>query len=430
MILFATGLTINSANLLYGIQSINQTLPVVGGNAGDNSLMKQSFVFGNKGITDCGVVGAILESQQLYVNRYWNLGWQPIGKEMTVTKADKLRVYSIDNMPAYKAYQTYLGFDDGGNFMNATEFPLLMNRHGITMARIPYISYEDGSLGFLAADIIEGEKVRFSYGHVGNMLDKIENLCREIIQEPAEGIFIYSCESRRGFLMENSGIETMPMQKLAPVAGFFTYGEFFHESGTNQLLNGAMTVLVLSESEKIESRHLEDSACDEAKQIKEIINHNNVTGKNLGVLKALTHLINKVTNEFVDANEKLKYLGLHDSLTGFYNRNYFEEEMKRCNIYEEPVGIIICDIDGLKLINDILGHSFGDGIICMAAECLAAACRPEDVIARIGGDEFAILVPDADKVRLVEICNRILSTAADYRDSKSNMFYTCLWGLL
>lgn len=417
MILFATGQTINVTDMLSGIQSISPTLPVAGGNAGDNSSMQKALVFNNKNVTDCGVVGAVLESNRLYVDRYWHLGWQPIGKEMTITKADNLRVYSIDNTPAYKAYQTYLGLDDISSFQNAMEYPLVINRNGITMARTPMYRYEDDSLGFLV-DINEGEKVRFSYGHVGIILDKIEELCQKIKSKPVEGIFIYSCSSRRGFLHDNSEIETAPLQKIAPAAGFFTYGEYFHTNNKLQLLNGSMTVLVLSESERIDNKGLNASVSYKPNSNRNFLKKDYVADRNVGTLKALTHLVNTVTDELVEANKKLEYLGLHDALTGLYNRTYFQQEIKRFDDYEGAVGIIICDIDCLKIINDLLGHSFGDEIICMTAECLTSSCRTQDIVARIGGDEFAILVPNAEESLLIEICKRIISTVEDKRYTK------------
>lgn len=97
--------------------------------------------------------------------------------------------------------------------------------------------------------------------------------------------------------------------------------------------------------------------------------------------------------------DRLKYLSLHDSLTGLYNRAYFEEELR---LFGEkhicPVGIIVCDIDGLKLINDTLGHDAGDLLLKAATIVIKDSFREDDIIARIGGDEFAVLLHGDGKI--------------------------------
>lgn len=105
---------------------------------------------------------------------------------------------------------------------------------------------------------------------------------------------------------------------------------------------------------------------------------------------------------------KLRYVSMHDSLTGLYNRTYFEEELQRIsNGSYESVGIIVCDVDKLKTVNDTLGHAFGDALIIAAATALKQACRNSDTVARIGGDEFVVLLPGVDEQIIQEICQRI-----------------------
>jgi diguanylate cyclase (GGDEF)-like protein/PAS domain S-box-containing protein len=105
---------------------------------------------------------------------------------------------------------------------------------------------------------------------------------------------------------------------------------------------------------------------------------------------------------------KLRYVSMHDSLTGLYNRTYFEEELQRIsNGSYKSVGIIVCDVDGLKTVNDTLGHAFGDALIIAAATALKQSCRNSDTVARIGGDEFVVLLPGADDQVIQEICQRI-----------------------
>lgn len=108
------------------------------------------------------------------------------------------------------------------------------------------------------------------------------------------------------------------------------------------------------------------------------------------------------------AEMELKYISIHDTLTGLYNRLMYEEELKRLNSGRfDPVGIIICDIDGLKIINDNFGHNTGDLLLINAANILKKQCRGSDILARIGGDEFAILIQECNDKILENICYRI-----------------------
>lgn len=105
---------------------------------------------------------------------------------------------------------------------------------------------------------------------------------------------------------------------------------------------------------------------------------------------------------------KLHYLSMHDALTGLYNRNFFEEELARLEHSRHfPVSVMIADINGLKQINDRLGHSAGDELIRDAARLLKAAFRGEDVVARWGGDEFAVLLPDTDAAAVDHVLTRL-----------------------
>ena len=108
------------------------------------------------------------------------------------------------------------------------------------------------------------------------------------------------------------------------------------------------------------------------------------------------------------AEAQVKYLSFNDKLTGLYNRAFFEEELSRLDTERQlPLSLIIGDVNGLKLINDALGHESGDRLLRKAAEILRNSCRKEDIIARWGGDEFIILLPKTKPHCAERICERI-----------------------
>lgn len=108
------------------------------------------------------------------------------------------------------------------------------------------------------------------------------------------------------------------------------------------------------------------------------------------------------------AEDYLRYLGTHDVMTGLYNRAYFEETLLKLEKKRiEPLSVLIADVNGLKTVNDTLGHQAGDSLIRRAAEVLRAALDKDQVAARIGGDEFAAFLTHCDEARAQELVKQI-----------------------
>lgn len=116
----------------------------------------------------------------------------------------------------------------------------------------------------------------------------------------------------------------------------------------------------------------------------------------------------------VEREERIQYLSNQDVLTDVFNRRFLETEKRRLDTERQlPLSVIIVDIDGLKLINDSFGYANGDRLLVETGNILKKCCRSEDIISRMGGDEFCILLPRTTEEMARNISNRIHTTCAD-----------------
>ena len=126
---------------------------------------------------------------------------------------------------------------------------------------------------------------------------------------------------------------------------------------------------------------------------------------------------------------QLQYFADHDSLTGLFNRRRFEEELARQAAYSaryRPGGaVLLMDLDNFKYVNDTLGHRVGDELIKGVAETMRARLRTSDVLARIGGDEFAVLLPEVSREQAREAAEALRGAVSAYSlDSDGRSVHT------
>jgi len=130
-------------------------------------------------------------------------------------------------------------------------------------------------------------------------------------------------------------------------------------------------------------------------------------------------IVQDITEKKIE-NERIKYLSFHDKKTGVYNRTYFDEVMTLIDSQRDyPFSVITGDLNGLKEINSVYGHKVGDEMLTATAKIIRDSVDESAIIARIGGDEFSIILPKADERKTKIICDDIRRKCSEYEGSVS-----------
>ncbi len=120
--------------------------------------------------------------------------------------------------------------------------------------------------------------------------------------------------------------------------------------------------------------------------------------------------------------EKMHYISTHDYLTDLYNRKFYIETLERLNEWKQyPFGVVNLDVNGLKIINDAYGHSYGDIALNKTAEVLLETCEDNCIISRVSGDEFAIVIPNATKEMVQKLKGNLIKSFSRVRISNLNL---------
>ena len=130
----------------------------------------------------------------------------------------------------------------------------------------------------------------------------------------------------------------------------------------------------------------------------------------------LEQKVQKRTRKFKELAETMRHQAFHDSLTGLANRKNFDDRLKETALHIDRHGgqfaVLFLDLDRFKLVNDTLGHSAGDRLLIEVASRLRESLRSTDLLARFGGDEFAVLLTDIDPSQAGDVAAKLISNVS------------------
>lgn len=305
MLLLSTPTTSDSGKFFNSFTACGLKYPVFGGGAGDYANKRKTVIFDGFHCHEQGVISVVFSGKYLYIEPLTYMGWIPLSKEMTITGVGDMSVKTIDGDSAFSVYEKYLGIKaDADFFQNCLEFPFLLNRRGHVIARVPFfVNEEDGSIQ-LVADMKEGETFRIGYGDPKRILAESIHIQHKIQAFRPEAIFLYTCICRRFLMQQDIDLETEPFNKIAPTAGFYTFGEFFADKKFNSLLNSTMVAVgfregiedkIIANNELITSENSEDNA-------------DPYTNQHTRIISRLLYFISAIIKELEDQNQLLLLL--------------------------------------------------------------------------------------------------------------------------
>lgn len=332
IISFTDGTFTNAEEYLKGISDFDNEVMVCGGMAGDNGTFTQTYISYNDKVISKGAVAVSLNSDILKVDNGFKFDWIPIGLEHTIDKVEGNRIYKISGMTALDFYKKYLG----ESFVQA-EYPLIVQRNGIDIARAVLTKYDDGSFG-CGGNLQKGDKVKLGFANAQMIMQNPINYLQKMNKHNIESFYMYSCMARRRYMQNLIKVEIEPFVSLAPTVGFFTYGEFYHNKGHNELLNQTLTLVSLSENQNEKKTFTltkpEQIGYNESSYIKTI--------------QSLTHLIQESVNDYQEQSRKLEEEKLYSQYLLSSHKEFLRYAVHETNT---PLSVIMSNIELFEMEN-------------------------------------------------------------------------------
>lgn len=249
--------SVDGEQILHGISDIvGDQVNVFGGGAGDDYAFEETLVFTNEKISNCGMLGIVLDETKVEIQGIATCGWKAVGTEKTVTKSEGNHVYTIEGVPAVDITAKYGGLEnvtpDNENLLVelAANLPLQLQRDKGDPVMRPglVVDWTDRSF-YTSGAVLQGSKVRFSLPPDWDVMDKVvkgvEQLKATAMPE-ADALIVFSCAGRilsLGPLMSEE-IEGVKKVWNVPMVGMFSNAELGRATGGNLEMHNLTTCCV------------------------------------------------------------------------------------------------------------------------------------------------------------------------------------------
>lgn len=408
-----TQLTGNVEPFLDAISALPPSVAIFGGGADTDDLNQPSYVFDKEAIMNEGFVIMLFRGTVKVLTRSV-LGWQPLGRQVTITAMDgNMVIKELDHI-AVNFYEKYLKIDPSVDFDKKTlSFSLVVEKDGVELVRLPMSCRKDGSLVFNIA-LHVGDKLRMAYGDPNEIINGSRRVLGRIRDFGPQGMLLFSCVVRRYYLKDDVNQILSAYERITPAAGGYTRGEIDRIEGHVYTMNMNLVSAAFREETKDHKRTIADITGDPSHMENDpALNLDD----SLSTVQCLASFITVTSKELSDAYQKLAFVAGHDSLTDLLNRGRIEWVLRHLiedtNKTHHTFSAIMIDIDSFKHINDTYGHSVGEDVLIRLADIMKNGVRPTDYAGRWGGDEFVILLPDTDIDQSEKVADRMRRNFAE-----------------
>lgn len=408
-----TQLTGNVEPFLDAISALPPSVAIFGGGADTDDLNQPSYIFDKEAIMNEGFVIMLFRGTVKVLTRSV-LGWQPLGRQVTITAMDgNMVIKELDHI-AVNFYEKYLKIDPSVDFDKKTlSFSLVVEKDGVELVRLPMSCHKNGSLVFNIA-LHVGDKLRMAYGDPNEIINGSRRVLGRIRDFGPQGMLLFSCVVRRYYLKDDVNQILSAYERITPAAGGYTRGEIDCIEGHVYTMNMNLVSAAFREETKDHKRTIADIIGDPSHMENDSALN---LDDSLSTVQCLASFITVTSKELSDAYQKLAFVAGHDSLTDLLNRGRIEWVLRHLiedtNKTHHTFSAIMIDIDSFKHINDTYGHSVGDDVLIRLADIMKNGVRPTDYAGRWGGDEFVILLPDTDIDQSEKVADRMRRNFAE-----------------